>query len=203
MPAYVGISCKNALSSATKPATRNTHTNASERTARFAETPAAASDPPSFASAVAVSSSPAPYASRGSAGLYFITNNENGSTSAAAITASTAYVGLQPNDWMSAPPSGFITAPPMPEQAMAMPIARPAFFLNQLPIMIGAGSRNANAEAVPSTAPATYHCHSAWNWPIAANARAATTMPTLTSTRMLTFDSNLPATGSAAVMHRP
>ena len=84
-------------------------------------------------------------------------------------------MGRHPNDWMSAPPNGFITAPPMPEQAMAMPIARPAFFLNQLPIMTGAGSRNANAAATPSTAPATYHCHTALN----------------------------PATGSAAVMHKP
>ena len=112
-------------------------------------------------------------------------------------------MGRHPNDWMSAPPNGFITAPPMPAQAMAMPIARPAFFLNQLPIMTGAGSRNANAAATPSTAPATYHCHTALNCPMDANASAAATMPTLTSTRMLTFGNSFPATGSAAVMHKP
>ena len=45
VPAYVGISCKNALSSDRNPATRNTHANASERTARAAETPDAVSAP--------------------------------------------------------------------------------------------------------------------------------------------------------------
>ncbi len=53
--------------------------------------------------------------------------------------------------------------------------------------MTGAGSRNANAAATPSTAPATYHCHTALNCPMDANASAAAPLPTLTSTRMLTF----------------
>ena len=63
----------------------------------------------------------------------------------------------QPKELMKAVPTGFITAPPTPEQAMAIPIAKPFLSANQVVIMMGAGARKTKAAPKPRTPPAIYH----------------------------------------------
>ncbi len=54
--------------------------------------------------------------------------------------------------------TGESTAPPMPENDMAAPSARPLCVWNQLPMRMGAGTTKMKLPARPNTTPEIHHC---------------------------------------------